>query len=95
MFNDPGLYVADASVIPTNLGVNPSLTITAMTERAMSRIPRQADAPPIQPFECPAGVTMEAETSNGSRLKLALPFLMVLLPLIVLWMLLKAISRKS
>jgi len=35
----PGLYVADASAIPVNLGVNPSLTITAMSELAMSRIP--------------------------------------------------------
>lgn len=39
VFNYPGLYIADGSVIPANLGVNPSLTITAMSERAMSKIP--------------------------------------------------------
>jgi cholesterol oxidase len=35
----PGLYVCDGSAISANPGVNPSLTITAMTERAMSAIP--------------------------------------------------------
>ncbi|EPG65575.1 GMC family oxidoreductase [Leptospira wolffii] len=33
------LMICDSSMIPINLGVNPSLSITAMTERAMSFIP--------------------------------------------------------
>ena len=37
--NYPNMYVLDGSVIPCNLGVNPSLTITALSEYAMSMIP--------------------------------------------------------
>ncbi len=33
------LYVLDASIIPSNLGVNPSLTIVALAEYAMEKIP--------------------------------------------------------
>jgi cholesterol oxidase len=40
--NYPGLYVVDASIVPANPGVNPSLTITALAEYAMSRIPRKS-----------------------------------------------------
>jgi len=40
----PGLFVADASAIPVNLGVNPSLTITAMAERFAASRPEKADA---------------------------------------------------
>ncbi len=41
VFNYPGLYVIDGSSIPSNLGVNPSLTITAMAEYAMSQMPEK------------------------------------------------------
>jgi cholesterol oxidase len=34
----PGMYIMDGSVIQGNIGVNPSLTITAMAEYAMSKI---------------------------------------------------------
>ena len=39
VFNYPGMYVIDGTVVPSNLGVNPSLTITALAEYAMSRFP--------------------------------------------------------
>ena len=42
VFGHPGLYVIDGSMIPANLGVNPSLTITAMAEHAMSHIPAKS-----------------------------------------------------
>jgi cholesterol oxidase len=39
VYGYPGLYVVDGSMMPANLGVNPSLTITALAEHAMSHIP--------------------------------------------------------
>lgn len=37
--NYPGLYVVDACTVPANPGINPSLTIAALAEYAMSLIP--------------------------------------------------------
>ena len=52
VFGYRNLLVCDGSALPANPGVNPSLTITAMTERAMAAIPRAnaqvRPAPPTQ-----------------------------------------------
>jgi len=37
----PAMYIIDGSIIPCNLGVNPSLTITALAEYAMDQVPRK------------------------------------------------------
>lgn len=39
LHNYQGMYIVDGSVVPANPGVNPSLTITALAEYAMSKIP--------------------------------------------------------
>ena len=39
--NYPGLYIVDGSIVHANPGVNPSLTITALAEYAMSRVPEK------------------------------------------------------
>ena len=47
VYNYPGLYVIDGSAISANPGVNPSLTITTLAERAMSLIPAKETRPSI------------------------------------------------
>ena len=44
VFNYPTLHIVDGSTITANLGVNPSLTITAQAERAMSMWPNKGEA---------------------------------------------------
>ena len=50
VYGHPGLHVVDGSAVSANLGVNPSLTITAQAERAMALWPNQGDADPRPPL---------------------------------------------
>ncbi len=56
VFGYDGLYVIDGSAVSANPGVNPSLTITALAERAMSFIPEKT-VPGVAPSERGEGGT--------------------------------------
>ncbi|MDO8646446.1 MAG: GMC family oxidoreductase [Candidatus Planktophila sp.] len=78
VYNYPTLHIVDGSTITANLGVNPSLTITAQAERALSMWPNKGDVDgrpmqgteykrispiaPNQPF-VPAGAVGELKIS--------------------------------
>lgn len=83
-FNYPGLYVADGSVVSANLGVNPSLTITAMTERAMSRIPAASEIEEFPPLVAPADQMLSVDLRRHKRSRrmafiglLAIPIILI------------------
>jgi cholesterol oxidase len=48
-----GLHIVDGSAVSANLGVNPSLTITAQAERAMSLWPNKGEPDPRPPLGAP------------------------------------------
>jgi cholesterol oxidase len=58
VFGYENLLVCDGSAIPANVGVNPSLTITALAEHAIGHVP---------PADQPVVVTSRAKVSNTSR----------------------------
>ncbi|MFP5220600.1 MAG: GMC oxidoreductase [Actinomycetes bacterium] len=64
VYGHPGLHVVDGSAISANLGVNPSLTITAQAERAMSYWPNKGGEdvrPPLgAPYEKLAPIAPKA-----------------------------------
>jgi len=60
VFGHDGLYVIDGAAMSANPGVNPSLTITALAERAMSFIP-PANAIPAPAKGHPQMTRMDAE----------------------------------
>lgn len=61
VFGYENMYICDGSMISANIGVNPSLTIMALTERAMSHIPRKS--------KTVAGVKMNARSKKAPRQK--------------------------
>jgi cholesterol oxidase len=79
MFGHPGISVVDGSAVSANLGVNPSLTITAQAERAFSLWPNkgEADTRPapgsayqrINPTK-PASPVVPATASGALRLEI-------------------------
>ena len=62
VFGQPGLHVIDGSVMPANTGVNPSLTITALAERAMSLLAEQGR----RGHEAAAGLRLRARRSGDA-----------------------------
>ncbi|MFC0041679.1 GMC oxidoreductase [Actinomadura rayongensis] len=46
VYGHPGLHIVDGSAVTANLGVNPSLTITAQAERAMAFWPNKGEQDP-------------------------------------------------
>jgi cholesterol oxidase len=46
LYGHPGIHVVDGAAVSANLGVNPSLTITAQAERAMALWPNKGEADP-------------------------------------------------
>jgi cholesterol oxidase len=53
VFGHPGLHVVDGAAVSANLGVNPSLTITAQAERAMACWPNRGEPDPRPPLGAP------------------------------------------
>ena len=49
VWNYPSMSILDGSTVTANLGVNPSLTITAQAERAMSMWPNKGESDPRPP----------------------------------------------
>ncbi|MFD9488622.1 GMC family oxidoreductase N-terminal domain-containing protein [Streptomyces sp. NPDC059991] len=80
LYGHPGISVVDGAAVSANLGVNPSLTITAQAERAMSLWPNKGEADP-RPAQGEPYVRVEAVAPKAPAVPadafgaLRLPFL--------------------
>jgi cholesterol oxidase len=61
VFDVPGLFVADGSVMPGPVGANPSLTIAAVANRFADRMTDRAARPPRAPAQKPSAVPPSAK----------------------------------
>ncbi|MFI0898777.1 GMC oxidoreductase [Streptomyces sp. NPDC020983] len=82
LYGHPGIHVVDGAAVSANLGVNPSLTITAQAERAMSLWPNKGEPDPRpaqgEPYrEIPAVPPAEPAVPDGAFGALRLPLLPV------------------
>ncbi len=66
VWGHPGLHVVDGSAVSANLGVNPSLTITAQAERAFSMWPRRGE-PDRRPTQGEGYRRLEVEVPVAAR----------------------------
>ncbi len=67
VFGYRNMYVCDGSMISANPGVNPSLTILALSERAMSRIPPSGKPPEAEVTRRPPAASVPRERTGVKR----------------------------